>query len=69
MKKLIVKADDFGLDDETVDWTIRGFETGKLTSVTIMAGMSATARAVEYAKAHPQFSFGVIWLGATITTI
>ena len=59
MKKLIVNADDFGFDDETVDWTIKGFEAGKITSATIMAGMPATGRAVEYAKAHPQFSFGV----------
>lgn len=59
MKKLIINADDFGLDEETVEWTIKGFETGKLTSATIMAGMSGTARAVEFAKAHPQFSFGV----------
>lgn len=59
MKTLIINADDFGLDDETVDWTIKGFETGKITSATIMAGMPATERAVEYAKAHPQFSFGV----------
>lgn len=57
--KLIINADDFGLDDETVDCTIRGFEAKKLTSATIMAGMPATERAVEYAKAHPQFSFGV----------
>ena len=59
MKKLIINADDFGFDTETVEWTIKGFETGKLTSATIMAGMPETARAVEYAKAHPQFSFGV----------
>lgn len=59
MKKLIINADDFGLDAETVEWTIKGVETGKLTSATIMAGMPETARAVEYAKAHPQFSFGV----------
>lgn len=59
MKSLIVNADDFGLDDETVEWTIRGFETGKLTSATIMAGMPATEKAVAYAKEHPQFSFGV----------
>lgn len=58
MKKIIINADDFGFDDETVDWTIRGFEQGKITSATIMAGMPATARAVKYAKAHPQFSFG-----------
>ena len=59
MKKLIINADDFGFDEETVEWTIKGFETGKLTSATIMAGMPGTARAVEFAKAHPQFSFGV----------
>lgn len=59
MKKLIINADDFGLDEETVEWTIKGFETGKLTSATIMAGMRGTARAVEFAKAYPQFSFGV----------
>ena len=59
IQKLIVNADDFGFDDETVDWTIKGFELGKITSATVMAGMTATARAVEYAKSHPQFSFGV----------
>lgn len=56
---LIVNADDFGLDDHTVAWTIKGFECGALTSATIMAGMPATDKAIEYAKAHPQFSFGV----------
>ena len=59
MKKIIVNADDFGLSDHTVEWTIKGFECGALTSATLMAGMPATDRAVEYAKTHPQFSFGV----------
>ena len=59
MKKIIVNADDFGLSDHTVDWTIKGFECGTLTSATIMAGMPATDKAVAYAKTHPQFSFGV----------
>ena len=59
MMTLIVNADDFGLNDHTVEWTIKGFECGALTSATIMAGMPATDKAVEYAKAHPQFSFGV----------
>lgn len=59
MRMIIVNADDFGLDDHTVEWTIKGFECGALTSATIMAGMPATNKAVEYAKAHPQFSFGV----------
>lgn len=59
MKCLIVNADDFGLNDHTVKYTIEGFECGALTSATIMAGLPATAKAVEFAKAHPQFSFGV----------
>lgn len=59
MRKLIINADDFGLSDHTVEWTIKGFECGALTSATIMAGMPATSKAVEYAKSHPQFSFGV----------
>lgn len=59
MKKVIINADDFGLSDHTVELTITGFECGALTSATIMAGMVATDKAVAYAKAHPQFSFGV----------
>ena len=59
MKKLIVNADDFGFSDHMVEWTIKGFECGALTSATIMAGMPATEKAVAYAKSHPQFSFGV----------
>ena len=59
MKKLIVNADDFGLDDETTAETIRCFDAGVISSATIMAGFPGTACAIEYAKAHPQFSFGV----------
>lgn len=59
MKRLIVNADDFGLSDHTYEWTVKGFECGALTSATVMAGMPATAKAVAYAKDHPEFSFGV----------
>ena len=59
VKWLIINADDFGLSDHTVEWTINGFERGALTSATLMAGMPATDKAVEYAKSHSQFSFGV----------
>jgi predicted glycoside hydrolase/deacetylase ChbG (UPF0249 family) len=57
--KIIVNADDFGWDDETVDATIACFEAGALTSATIMATMPAAERAAEYAKRNPRFSFGV----------
>lgn len=59
MKRVIINADDFGQDEHTFEWTVKGFESGALTSATIMAGMPFTERAVEYAKAHPEFSFGV----------
>jgi hypothetical protein len=57
--KIILNADDFGFSDETVDATIECFERGALTSATIMPNMSATARAVEYALTHPEYSFGI----------
>jgi predicted glycoside hydrolase/deacetylase ChbG (UPF0249 family) len=57
--RIILNADDFGMCDDTVRATIECFERGALTSATIMPKMPATAQAVEYARAHPQFSFGI----------
>jgi len=57
--RIILNADDFGYDDDTVSATIETFEAGALTSATIMPTMPATARAIEYARSNPQFSFGV----------
>lgn len=62
MKKLIINADDFGFDAHTVEWTIKGFERGALTSATIMAGMPATDLAISFAKAHPQFLLVCIFI-------
>lgn len=56
---IILNADDFGLSSDTVETTISCFESGLLTSATIMAGAPATPEAVEYARMHPEFSFGV----------
>src|SRR5690349_10512418 len=56
---IILHADDFGQDRDTLAATIECFERGVLTSATIMPNMPATKLAVEYALAHPQFSFGV----------
>lgn len=56
--RIILNADDFGYDDDTVGATIGCFEAGALTSATIIPGMPATARAIEYARANPRFSFG-----------
>lgn len=57
--RIIVNADDFGQDDDTVAATIECFERGGLTGATIMPKMPATSKAVEFAKHHPEFSFGV----------
>src|SRR5436190_2722497 len=57
--RIITNADDFGQDDDTVAATIECFERGALTSATIMPKMPATQRAIEYARSHAQFSFGV----------
>ena len=56
---LIVNADDFGYSDHTVDATIECFEKGVLSSATIMPNMPAAERAAAFARAHPQFSYGL----------
>lgn len=62
--RVVINADDFGRDTDTVAATIDAFERGLLTSATIMANMPATDQAVEWARKHPQYSFGVhlVWV-------
>jgi len=57
--RIILNADDFGQDEETVKATIECFMRGALTSATIMPKMPATELAIDFAKKHPEFSFGV----------
>jgi predicted glycoside hydrolase/deacetylase ChbG (UPF0249 family) len=57
--RIVLNADDFGMSGDTVAATIDCFEQGALTSATIMTNMPAVGAAFEYARAHPQFSFGV----------
>lgn len=59
MIELIVNADDFGQSEDTVVATIECFESGALTSATVMTARPATDRAIEYALQHPEHSFGV----------
>lgn len=59
MKELIINADDFGYSEHTVEWTIKCFEAGVLSSATIMVGSEAVEPAVQYANKHPQWSFGL----------
>lgn len=54
-----MNADDFGYSDDTVAATIAAFESGLLTSATIMARMPASAAAIDYARSRTDRSFGV----------
>lgn len=58
-RQVILTADDFGFSSHTVDWTIKCFEAGVLSSATIMVAASAAERAFEYAKQNQQWSFGL----------
>jgi chitin disaccharide deacetylase len=57
--RIVLNADDFGFSADTVRATIECFESGWLTSASLMPGMPATAEALVFASAHPEFSFGV----------
>jgi predicted glycoside hydrolase/deacetylase ChbG (UPF0249 family) len=56
---LIVNADDFGFSDHTVEATIECFESGVLSSATIMPNMPAFEKAAAFAREHPEFSYGL----------
>lgn len=62
--RVVLNADDFGRDADTVEATISAFERGLLSSATIMANMPAAAEAIAWARENPQFSFGVhlVWV-------
>lgn len=57
--KIILHADDFGFDIDTYNATVDCFERGALTSASIMVTAPAAHLALDYARKHPQFSFGV----------
>ena len=57
--KVILHADDFGYDKDTIESTIELLDKGYLTSASIMANMPCTKEACEYACSHPEMSFGV----------
>ena len=58
-KQIIVNADDFGHDPDSVMATIECFNAGALTSATIMPKMPATALAIRFARENPQHAYGV----------
>ena len=58
-QQIIVNADDFGYDADSVLATIECFEAGALTSATIMPKMPATPSAIRFARENPQHAYGV----------
>ena len=64
-KSIIINADDFGYDEDSVQTTIDCFNIGAITSASVMPLMPASTMAFEYAKKNSQFSFG---LHLTFTT-
>lgn len=56
---VILNADDFGWDSDTVDTTIECFDRGWLTSASVMTNMPLADRALEFAAGHPEFGFGL----------
>lgn len=57
--KVILHADDFGYDKDTLEATIRCFEEHALTSCSVMVNCEASEDAFEYARNHPEISYGV----------
>jgi predicted glycoside hydrolase/deacetylase ChbG (UPF0249 family) len=59
VRAVIINADDFGYSEHTVHWTVQCFEAGVLSSATIMVGADAVEKAVSFAKANNQWSYGL----------
>ncbi|MCL2760226.1 MAG: hopanoid biosynthesis-associated protein HpnK [Desulfuromonadales bacterium] len=59
MKKLIINADDFGLSNSVNQAVIKGWESGILTSTSLMVEGSAFNEAVQIAKDNPNLQVGL----------
>jgi hypothetical protein len=57
--RMILNADGFGRDEDTLKAAVECFQAGALSSATIVGSAPATQAAIEYALKHPEFSFGV----------
>jgi predicted glycoside hydrolase/deacetylase ChbG (UPF0249 family) len=57
-KEVIFVADDFGMDSEINGAILLSHLSGQLTAASLMMAQSATAAAVEMARAHPSLQIG-----------
>ncbi len=58
-KRIIVNADDFGMDRRTNYAIKRGIQSSVVTSVSVMVNMPAFEDAVQFLKKHPQVEVGL----------
>jgi predicted glycoside hydrolase/deacetylase ChbG (UPF0249 family) len=58
-KRLIVNADDFGLDPGVNRGIVRGHEEGIVTSASLMVRGPAATEAAAYGRAAPEFDLGL----------
>jgi predicted glycoside hydrolase/deacetylase ChbG (UPF0249 family) len=59
MKKLIINADDFGLNEEVMQAICELYDSGLISSSSCMTNMPAWPQAAAYLRQHPDFAAGV----------
>jgi predicted glycoside hydrolase/deacetylase ChbG (UPF0249 family) len=59
IKRIIVNADDLGLNQQANEASLALMEAGLVTSATIMANGPCLSEAIEIARSKPDLSFGV----------
>ena len=59
MKTLVINADDFGLSRGVNSGIARAYESGIVTSASLMVRWPAAAEAAEWARAHPSLGVGL----------
>ncbi len=57
--KIVLTADDFGWDDDTVATTIAALEAGHVRNASLMACTPGAEAAMAYATSHPEHGYGV----------
>lgn len=59
MKKLIINADDFGLNDAATDAIAECYLNGAVTSTTMMVNSPSMQRAASFARSNPDLGVGL----------